>query len=55
VADCEDCGSTVKNKNAAGHYRDCCRACIQDRAERTRHVESCSDDDCRICRDYTES
>ena len=27
--ECADCGDEVDNKNAAGHYRDRCMACIQ--------------------------
>lgn len=54
MGDCEDCGTPVDNKNAAGHYRSYCLPCITNRAERTRHVDSCTDDDCRVCRDYRE-
>ena len=30
---CADCGGPVENKNAAGHYRDRCHACIREAAD----------------------
>ena len=50
VADCTDCGATVNNKDAAGHYRDRCWSCIKAiDGNRERHVDTCDHDDCPVC------
>lgn len=37
MGDCIDCGTTVENKNSAGHYRDRCIDCIDKVAEEVRN------------------
>jgi len=35
MPDCDDCGDPLdpeRDKNTAGHYRDCCLPCISERA-----------------------
>jgi len=49
MADCEDCGATVENKNAAGHYRDRCTDCLAKAARTKRHVTTCEREDCPVC------
>ena len=52
MGDCEDCGTPVDNKNAAGHYRDYCLSCLHDRARRTLHVDTCEREDCPVCHSH---
>lgn len=52
---CDECDGplTDADKNAAGHYRDRCLACLRDAAaDRERHVDACDDPDCLVCGDY---
>jgi len=55
MGDCVDCGTTVENKNAAGHYRDRCISCRNKLADaHIPHVETCDDDGCIVCQSWRE-
>jgi len=55
MPDCESCGGTVEEKNAAGHWRDNCQECIREVARGSKpHHELCEDDGCIVCASYRE-
>jgi len=45
MAECENCGSEVKNKNKAGHFRSKCFDCIEAEAERDLSTNPYHNDD----------
>jgi hypothetical protein len=42
-----NCGNEITAKNAAGHYREQCPACIADANDGNKHVHVC--DGCAVC------
>jgi hypothetical protein len=53
---CDECDAelTPERDKSRGRYRDRCLPCLvaDARAADTRHVVTCTADDCIVCRDY---
>jgi len=54
---CDSCGDALDadRDKAGGRYRDKCLPCIRTSvADQPRHVDTCEDAACVVCRDYRE-